>query len=152
MTGRPSTRRCPRGTPTAVSTGSPPSRGRQLCLGERLQLLLPRRQLALALGLTLRLAVLLVGAVAAVGAAGDGAEHAVMAGIMAGDAADRGAFQAAFCHGGGCGCERGDGEDGGEGFYHGGLRMGVAEITADEAFQFRATLTLPWRGRVGEHR
>src|SRR3954452_19183695 len=122
MTGRPSTRRCPRGTPTAVSTGSPPSRGRQLCLGERLQLLLPRRQLALALGLTLRLAVLLVGAVAAVGAAGDGAEHAVMAGIMAGDAADHGAFQAAFGVGRGSGRrERGDGDEDGEAF-HGGLR------------------------------
>src|SRR4051794_37456206 len=103
MTGRPSTRRCPRGTPTAVSTGSPPSRGRQLCVGDRLQLLLPRRQLALAL----RLAVLLVGAVAAVGAAGHGAEHAVMARIMAGDAADHGALQAALGGSGG-----GDGKRG----------------------------------------
>jgi hypothetical protein len=69
--------------------------------------------------------------VAAVGAAGDGAEYAVMAGIVARDAADCGAFQAAFCRGGGCGgCERGDGEDGGEGFHDGGLRKDVAGITA----------------------
>src|SRR4051812_21563123 len=58
--------------------------------------LLPRRRLALALALALALPILFVGAVAAVGAAGDGAEYAVMAGIVAGDAADRGAFQAAF--------------------------------------------------------
>src|SRR5229473_647532 len=60
-----------------------------------LQLLLPRRRRpALAL-----LLFLLLGAVAAVEAAGGGAEHAVMAGIVTGDAADRGAFQAAFCIG-----------------------------------------------------
>ena len=62
------------------------------------------------LALALPLAGLFVGAVAAVGAAGDGAEHAVMAGIVAGDAADHGAFQAAFGGGGGCGGERGDGD------------------------------------------
>ncbi len=83
--------------------------------------LLPRGRLALALAL----AVLFVGAVAAVGAAGDGAEHAVMAGIMAGDAADRGAFQAAFgVGGGGYGREGCDGEEGGEGF-HGGAPVKV---------------------------
>jgi hypothetical protein len=71
---------------------------------------------------------------------------------VAGDAADHGAFQAAFCGGGGCGDrECCDGEDGGEGFHDGGLRKGVAGITAWEAFRFQTTITLPWRGRVGEH-
>jgi hypothetical protein len=59
------------------------------------------------------LPVLLVGAVAAVGATGDGAEHAMMAGIVTGDTADHGAFQAAFCIGGRrCECQRGYGENG----------------------------------------
>src|SRR6185312_15118270 len=60
-----------------------------------------RRALHLALrvariALRLLLAILLVGAVAAVEAAGGGAEHAVMAGVMAGDAADHGALEAAL--------------------------------------------------------
>ena len=58
------------------------------------------------LALLLALPILFVGAVAAVEAAGGGAEHAMVAGIMAGDAADHGAFQAAFCVGGRCGCKR----------------------------------------------
>src|SRR3954447_13022606 len=81
--------------------------------------LLPRGRLTLALPL----ALLFVGAVAAVGAAGDGAEHAVMAGVMAGDAADRGAFQASF------GVSRrgerrkgGYGDEDGERFHGRGLR------------------------------
>ena len=107
--------------------------------------LLPHRRLALALPL----ALLFVGAVAAVGAAGDGAEYAMMAGIMAGDAADHGAFQAAFGRGGGCGGECCDGDEGGEGFHDGGLRKDVAGITAVAALRFQTTITLPWRGRVG---
>jgi hypothetical protein len=53
--------------------------------------------------------------VATVGAAGDGAEYAVMAGRMTGDAADHGALQATFCMSrrGGNERQRGDGEDGG---------------------------------------
>src|SRR4051794_35747180 len=86
-----------------------------------------------ALGLTLALPILFVGAVAAVGAAGDGAEHAVMAGIMAGDTAGRGAFQAAFCRGGGCGGGEGRDGDEGEGFHDGGLREDVASLTASGA-------------------
>src|SRR3954452_20747761 len=78
---------------------------------QSLQLLLPRRRQALGL-LTILLAILLVGAVTAVGAAGDGAEHAVMAGIVTGDAADHGALQAAFCIGGRSCDERECGENG----------------------------------------
>src|SRR6266404_2343885 len=81
-----------------------------------LQLLLPgRRRLALAL----LLLFLLLGAVAAVQAAGGGAEHAVMAGIVTGDAADRGAFQAAFCIGRRSRNQRqgGGGKNGGCGFH-----------------------------------
>jgi hypothetical protein len=60
--------------------------------GERSHLLLPGRRLAL----TLLLPRLLLGAMAAVEASGGSAKHAVMAGIVTGDAADHGAFQAAF--------------------------------------------------------
>ena len=49
-----------------------------------------------ALALLLLLPLLLVGAMAAVEASGGGAEHAVMAGKVTGDAADHGAFQAAL--------------------------------------------------------
>src|SRR5882724_11113058 len=82
--------------------------------GGTLQLLLSRRRLGLA-----RLAVLFVGAVAAIGAAGDGAEHAVVSGIVTGDAADHGALQTALGVGrrGGNDRERGDGENGGWGFH-----------------------------------
>ena len=81
--------------------------------GEILQLLLPGRRPGLAL--LVLLPVLFVGAVAAVGAAGDGAEHAVVAGIVTGDAADHGALQAALGvrRRGGNECKRGDGENGG---------------------------------------
>jgi hypothetical protein len=51
---------------------------------------------ALLLLLPLLLPLLLVGAMAAVEASGGGTEHAVMSRVMAGDAADRGAFQAAL--------------------------------------------------------
>ena len=53
---------------------------------------------------------LLLGVVAAVGAAGDGAEHAMMAGIVTGNAAHRRALQAAL----GVGCVGGQrqGRDG----------------------------------------
>ena len=60
--------------------------------GRASHLLLPGRRLALALLQPL----LLLGAVAAVEAAGGGTEHAVMAGIVTGNAADHGAFQAAL--------------------------------------------------------
>ena len=62
--------------------------------------------------LPLRLARLLLGAMAAIGASGERADRAVMSGIMAGDAADHGAFQAAFCVGRRSGShdERGDSE------------------------------------------
>ena len=46
--------------------------------------------------LLLLLARLLLGVVTAVEAAGGGAEHAVMAGVVTGDAADRRPFQAAL--------------------------------------------------------
>src|SRR5713101_3393797 len=46
---------------------------------------------------TLLLALLHFRAMAAVGASGERADRAVMSGIVAGDAADHGAFQAAFC-------------------------------------------------------
>jgi hypothetical protein len=55
-----------------------------------------RAALALALLIALALAVLLVRVVAAVKTASGGAEHAMMAGIMAGDAADHGALDAAL--------------------------------------------------------
>jgi hypothetical protein len=63
---------------------------------DELQLLLPGRRGRLALLLPL----LFLGAVAAVEATGGGAEHAVMSGIVTGDAADHGAFQAAFARAG----------------------------------------------------
>src|SRR3984893_4901058 len=76
--------------------------------GTTLQPLLPGGRRALALP-----PLLLVGAVAAVGAAGDSAKHAVMAGIVTGDTADHGAFQAAFGIGGRRReCQRGHGENG----------------------------------------
>ena len=59
-------------------------------LRECSQLLLPGGRLALLL------ALLLLGAMAAVGASGESADHAMMSGNVTGDAADRGAFQAAF--------------------------------------------------------
>jgi hypothetical protein len=59
-----------------------------------LQLLLPGRRPGLARLIVL--AILFVGAVAAIGAAGDGAEHAVVSGIMTGDAADHGGFHDAM--------------------------------------------------------
>jgi hypothetical protein len=58
--------------------------------------LLPGRRTALALLIALALAVLLVGVVAAVEAAGGGAEHTMVTGVMAGDAADHGALEAAL--------------------------------------------------------
>jgi len=51
---------------------------------------------ALLLLLPLLLPFLLVGVMAAVEASGGGAEHAMMSGVMAGDAADSGALQAAL--------------------------------------------------------
>src|SRR5260221_6556490 len=85
-----------------------------------LQLLLPGRCLGLARLVVL--VILFVGTVAAVGATGDGAEHAVVSGIMTGNAADHGALQAALGGGrrGGNERERGDGENGGLGFLFGG--------------------------------
>src|SRR5258708_18181512 len=82
-----------------------------------LQLLMPRRR---RLTLALLLLVLLLGAVAAVEAAGGGAEHAVMAGIVTGDAADHGALQAALGVSGRSRNQRqcGDGENGRGGFPH----------------------------------
>src|SRR5277367_120395 len=80
----------------------------------RLQLVV-RVDRRVAVGLVLLLARLLVGAMAAVGAAGNGAEHAVMAGIMPGNAADRGALQAALGLGRiGGQRQRGDGKQGGD--------------------------------------
>jgi len=46
--------------------------------------------------IALTLTVLLVGVVAAVEAAGGGAEHAMVTGVMAGDATDDGALDAAL--------------------------------------------------------
>src|SRR5260370_14487187 len=94
-----------------------------------LQLLVPgRRRLALAL----LLLALLLGAVAAVEAAGGGAEHAVMAGIMTGDAADCGAFQAALGVGGRSRNQRqcGDGKNGGCGFHDAGSPADDSAINA----------------------
>jgi hypothetical protein len=92
--------------------------------GETLQLALVSGRLAW-LGLLLLLPGLFLGAMAAVGAAGDGADHAVMAGIVTGDAADHGALDAAL----GVGCfggqrKRGDGEQGGNGFHGGKFLFG----------------------------
>src|SRR6185437_10693890 len=105
-----------------------------------LQLLLPVRHPGLAL--LVLLAVLFVGAVAAVGAAGDGAEHAVVSGIVTGDAADRGALQAALGvrRRGGNDRERSDGENGGGGF-HGATSPGwvVASLTAVKRGSSRAS-------------
>ena len=82
-----------------------------------LQLLLPGRGLTLLL-----LQLLLPGVAAAVDAAGDGAEHAVMAGIVTGDAADRRALQATLGIGGGRSQrERRDGEYNGNRLHHGPL-------------------------------
>jgi hypothetical protein len=69
----------------------------------------PRKQLievirlshsSLAVILALLLALLLLGAMAAIETAGGCAEHAVMASVVTGDAADRGALQAALGFGG----------------------------------------------------
>jgi hypothetical protein len=62
--------------------------------------------------LALLLAVLLLGAVATVEAAGSGAKHAVMAGIMARDAADHGALQTAIGIGGRTSAKRNEGDGG----------------------------------------
>jgi hypothetical protein len=82
--------------------------------GTALQLLLPCRRLGL-----LPLAVLLVRVVAAIGAAGDGADYTVVTSIVTGDAADHGAFQAAFCIGRRSGCDRecGNSERNGRNFH-----------------------------------
>jgi len=80
----------------------------------------------------------LLGVVAAIGAAGDGADHGMMAGIMTGDAADHRALQAALGIGGACGQrERGDGEQGSDRF-HGGSPLGNIELHRIEAM--RSTL------------
>src|SRR5580692_3486347 len=77
------------------------------------QLLLPGRRLLL-----LFQPLLLPGVTAAVDAAGDRAEHAVMDGIVPGDAADRGALQAALGVGGFNRQRKGsDGEQGGNRFH-----------------------------------
>src|SRR6185369_17143377 len=80
-----------------------------------LQLLLPRGPSGLLLSLT----VLFVGAVPAIGAAGDGADDAVMSGIVTGDAANHGAFQATLGISGRSGNDRQrcGGENGGCGFH-----------------------------------
>ena len=71
---------------------------------------LPLRVLRLAMPLLL--ACLPVGGVAAIEAAGGGAEHAVMTGEMSGSTSDDGALDAALGIGvgGGRECQRGDGE------------------------------------------
>jgi hypothetical protein len=97
-----------------------PIRRFQLSEHERqLQLFLPggRRRL------TLLLAFLFLGLVATVEAAGGGAEQAVMAGIVTGNTANRGAFEAPLGVGrrDGCRRKRGDGEQGGKGFHVGSL-------------------------------
>src|SRR6266849_3226365 len=81
-------------------------------LRERSYLLLPGGRLSR------RLARLLLGAIAAVGASGESADRAVMSGIVAGDAADHGAFQAALCVGrrGRSHGERGESEKCDQGF------------------------------------
>src|ERR1700761_1764315 len=95
-----------------VPNGAGSSRAGGSVLYLPLRILLRGGPLAL---LLLLLARLLLGAMAAIGAAGDGAEHAVMAGIVTGDAADRGALQAALGVGGirGQG-QRCDGKQGGD--------------------------------------
>ena len=82
-----------------ASFGSPfcDDEGTSRTKARALQLLLPGRRLTLLLLLQL----LLPGMAAAVDAAGDGAEDAVVAGIVTGDAADRRALQAALGIGGG---------------------------------------------------
>jgi len=78
-------------------------------------LLLPGRCLALLL-----LKLLLPGVAAAVDAAGDGAEHAVMAGIVTGDAADHRTLDAALGVGGiRSQRQRGNGEQSGNRFHDG---------------------------------
>jgi type IV secretory pathway TrbL component len=88
----------------------------------RLQLALPVH-----LALLLLLLLLLVGVVAAVETAGGGAEHAVMTGIVAGDAADDGALDAALGIGGGGRAQHeqrgGDGEKRG---FHGSMSPAVS--------------------------
>jgi hypothetical protein len=84
---------------------------------QALQLLLTRRPAAL----RLMLPVLLIGAMAAIGASGDRAEHAMMSRVMPGDAADHGALQAPL----GVSCsrsegQRGNGEQQASGFHGGG--------------------------------
>src|SRR3954452_13961972 len=87
---------------------APNDQGLQLALPVHLALLLPLSLLLL----------LLLGMVAAVEAAGGGAEDAVMAGIVAGDAADDGAPDAALGVGGGSrATDEKYGGDGGEGFH-----------------------------------
>ena len=72
--------------------------------------------------LLLPLQLLLPGVAAAVDAAGDRAEHAVVAGIVTGNTADRRALQAALGIGGSRGQrERRDGEYNGNRLHHGPL-------------------------------
>ena len=79
-----------------------------------------REQALMLLGRLLLLPLLLLGAMATVEAAGSGTKHAVMTGIMTGDAADHGALQATLGLGAfGRDGERGDDEQCGNDF-HGG--------------------------------
>jgi hypothetical protein len=82
---------------------------------------------------------------AAIEAAGGGAEHAVMAGIMAGHAADDGTLDAALRVGGGSGSQRkdGDGNSGECDLHDGYLRTGiVAHSTATIVPKFHDGLAL----------
>ena len=114
----------------AASGARPGMTGREMCEESALHLLLAGRR-----GGALLLAILLLGVVAAIGAPGDGADHAVMAGIMTGDAADHRTLQAALGIGSACGeRERGDGEQGGDRF-HGGSPLGNIELARIEAMR-----------------
>ena len=98
-----------------------------------LQLLLPGGPSGLLLSLT----ILFVRAVAAIGAAGDGADDAVMSGIVTGDAANHGAFQAALGVGGSSSGQGCDGEEGGKGFHGGVLRKKCRGHNGQRRHQFR---------------
>src|SRR5260370_2923036 len=97
-------------------------------------LLLPGGRLALLQPL------LLFRAVAAVEAAGGGAEHAVMARIVTGDAADHGTFQAALGVGrrGRRQRERGDGEKCGERFHDASSPGSVRVVNGRRGLGFRS--------------
>jgi hypothetical protein len=88
---------------------------------------------------------LLLGAVAAVEATGGGAERAVMAGIVAGDPADYGAFQAAFGVGGRCCRERenGDGENGEYGSHDAALQKEGRTVNGGRVARFRIAYRIP---------